>query len=74
MVDEILNIVLSTPAHHRKNIAGAMEAADPDTDGSLMAEIDRRGSGDVMREMMDRIQHEVVRRRGRSRYVQGWKP
>lgn len=69
--DRLLEHIYRTPERQRQLISEAMDAANPDVDGDLMRNLDMRGVGDVVREGM-----EIVRegRRGRSRFVQGWRP
>jgi len=55
----------------RDRIYDAICAANPDIKGDLMHHLDARGVGDIVREEMDNL---LRRRRGRSKYVQGWRP
>lgn len=70
----VMAIIMSAPRTVRDAAAEAIVHADPEQDGSLMAEIDARGAGDGFREIMDRLNSEIARRRGRSRFVTGWRP
>lgn len=54
----------------QERILDAMSAANPDVEGDLMRHLDLRGVGDVVREGMKVLD---CRKRGRSRYVQGWR-
>jgi hypothetical protein len=69
--ERLLEYIARTQDAQRSRVSEAMDAANPDIDGDLMRHLDQRGVGDVIREGM-----EIVRssRRGRSRFVQGWRP
>lgn len=71
---KVLRIIMSAPQGVRDGVAEAVVHADPEQDGSLMAEIDARGVGDGFRDIMDRVQFEAGRRGRRSKYVTGWRP